>query len=57
MKGDVNGDGKVNVIDARMCLQFSLGLIPLTSEQQQVGDVDNDHNRGSFDVLANYIVF
>jgi len=42
MKGDVNGDGKVNVIDARICLRFALGLISLSAEQQEICDVDGD---------------
>jgi hypothetical protein len=40
--GDVNGDGVANVIDARICLQFALGLISLTTAQQQACDVNGD---------------
>ena len=42
VKGDVDMNGVVNVIDARICLQSTLGLITLTSEQQDAADMDGD---------------
>jgi hypothetical protein len=41
-QGDVNGDSKINVIDARICLRFALGFISLSVEQQEICDVDED---------------
>ena len=41
-KGNVNGDGQIDVIDARICLQFALGFIKLTDKQKQTCDVNGD---------------
>ena len=41
-KGDANADGKINVIDARICLQFSEGWLTLAEEQQRACDVNDD---------------
>jgi len=41
-KGDINSDGSVDVIDARIAWQAGLGLVSLNLEQQKAGDVDND---------------
>lgn len=40
--GDVNSDGKVNIIDARWLLQVSSGNRVLTDEQKAVADVNGD---------------
>lgn len=40
--GDVNSDGKVNIIDARWLLQVSSGNRTLTPEQKAVADVNGD---------------
>lgn len=40
--GDVNGDGKVNIIDARWLLQVSSGSRTLTDSQKAVADVNRD---------------
>ncbi len=37
--GDLNGDGKVDVVDALMALQISAGLVPQTSNDLLHGDV------------------
>ncbi len=41
-KGDVNGDGQINVTDARICLQIALGFIQPTDKQKQACDVNGD---------------
>ena len=46
--GDVNGDGKVDVIDASLALQYDAGLIELSIEAALAGDVNGD---GNTDVL------
>lgn len=40
--GDVNGDGKINAVDARWVLQASSGARTLTAEQQACADVNGD---------------
>jgi hypothetical protein len=39
VKGDLNGDGKVDVADALLCLQFAVGLKTPTPAQLSAGDV------------------
>jgi len=39
---DLNRDGRVNVIDARICLQAALGLRALPADDRRRCDVDND---------------
>ncbi len=41
-KGDANGDGKINVIDARLCLRAALNLISLSRLQRFTCDLDQD---------------
>ncbi|OGF54153.1 MAG: hypothetical protein A2Z21_07215 [Candidatus Fraserbacteria bacterium RBG_16_55_9] len=50
--GDVNGDGEVNVIDARICLQAALGIITLTPQQQEAADMDGDSDVYRDDCVA-----
>ena len=40
--GDVNGDGKVNSSDARLVLQYTVELIPLTEEQLARANMNGD---------------
>lgn len=40
--GDVNGDGRVTAIDARITLQASVGLVELTEEAFKTADVNGD---------------
>jgi hypothetical protein len=42
LKGDVNGDGKVNVQDATLALRAAVGLIQLTADQQAAADITKD---------------
>lgn len=40
--GDVNSDGGINIIDARICLQIALGFIQPSSTQSSSCDVNGD---------------
>jgi len=42
IKGDVNTDGQVTVVDAMFVAQYTVGLRTLTSAQLAVADVNND---------------
>jgi hypothetical protein len=50
--GDVNGDGKVNVIDARLAQQHADGVITLSGVQLLAADVDQDSDVDSDDATA-----
>ena len=50
--GDVNGDGKVNLVDVRLAYQAVLGLIQLTPEQHGRADMDGDGDVDMQDVQA-----
>lgn len=50
--GDVNGDGKVNVIDARLAQQHADGVITLTGMQLLAADVDQDSDVDADDATA-----
>lgn len=57
-KGDVDDNGTVDVIDARLCLQIATGVIPGTLEQRAAADVDGDGDVDMDDVtiLSEYII-
>lgn len=40
--GDVNGDGTIDVIDVRLCLQIATGVLEGTPQQREQADVDGD---------------
>jgi len=50
--GDVNGDGRVDLVDVRMAYQAALGLIQLTPEQHSRADMDGDGDVDMQDVQA-----
>lgn len=50
--GDVNGDGKINVIDARLAQQHADGIITLTGMEFLAADVDQDSDVDSDDATA-----
>jgi len=57
-KGDVNGDGSIDVIDVRLCLQIAQGYIAGTPQQRAAADVDGDGNVDETDaqILSEYII-
>ena len=50
--GDVNSDGKVDSVDARIVLQAAEGKIKLTSAQKKAADVNNDGKVNATDAQA-----
>lgn len=48
MRGDVNGDGIVNPIDAALVLQFSAGMLPMLPSFER-GDVNQDGTVNAID--------
>ena len=50
-RGDVNGDGKITLIDATYALQFYNGVRDLTDEQQALADVNGQDGVTLVDVL------
>jgi len=56
--GDVNGDGTIDVIDVRLCLQIATGFLTPTAYQQRAADVDEDGDVDLDDaqILAEYII-
>ncbi|MFN3347213.1 MAG: dockerin type I repeat-containing protein, partial [Candidatus Bipolaricaulaceae bacterium] len=41
-KGDVNGDGRIDLVDLRLAYQAALGLIVLSPEEQYRADLNDD---------------
>jgi hypothetical protein len=52
VKGDVNGDGKVNVQDATLALRMAVGLIKPTAVQLIAGDINGDGRIAVTDATA-----
>jgi hypothetical protein len=52
--GDVNGDGVIDVLDARLCLQIATGLLAGTPTADV--DVDGDVDLVDAETLAQYII-
>ncbi len=48
MKGDVNGDGVINPIDAALVLQFGAGMLPALPSFER-GDVNQDGTVNAID--------
>ena len=40
--GDLNGDGKVDLNDAKILLRGAVGIIKLTDEQKKAADINGD---------------
>jgi len=56
--GDINGDGKKDVLDVRLCLQIATGFLQGTAQQRAAANVDGDSDVDLDDAewLANYII-
>lgn len=52
VRGDVDGDGAVTVVDALMTLQAAAGKVTLTDAQQRVADVDGSAGVTASDALT-----
>jgi len=48
-RGDVNGDGKVNNLDAAQILKYDAGLTELSEEQKQAADFNTDGKVNNLD--------
>ena len=57
-RGDVNGDGVINLLDARLCAQIAQGYITGTPQQRAAADVDSDGDVDETDarILAEFII-
>lgn len=49
--GDINGDGKVNTVDALNALKYDVGAIQLSKEQEKALDVNKDNKFNTVDAL------
>jgi hypothetical protein len=56
--GDINGDGKNDVLDVRLCLQIATGFLQGTAQQRAAANVDGDGDVDLDDAewLASYII-
>ena len=52
LRGDINGDKKVNSADALLVLQYSVGSASLTNAQKTAADINKDSRINSADALV-----
>jgi len=57
-RGDVNGDGTIDLLDVRLCLQIAQGYLVGTPTQRGAADVDRDGDVDETDaqILSEYII-
>ena len=57
-RGDVDGDGSLDMIDVRLCLQIASGIFAGTPQQQTAADIDGDGDVDADDArtLSEYIL-
>ena len=57
-KGDIDGDGDTDVLDARLCLQIATGVVPGTPDQRAAADVDDDGEVDETDarILSEFVI-
>ena len=51
IKGDVNNDGSVDILDAILIQKYAGEKIQLTDEQIHIADVNNDGNADTLDAI------
>lgn len=51
-RGDVNGDSWINALDALMILQYSTGILPLSTRSQTIANVDQNKTIDAQDALC-----
>jgi len=56
--GDIDGNGTIDLLDARLCLQIATGVIPGTAAQRAAADVDDDGDVDERDaeILSEYVL-
>lgn len=52
--GDIDGDGRVGIVDALLAIRHAMGLAPLTATQEANGDVTGDGVVTVADAVAIY---
>ena len=52
LRGDVNNDGKLSIIDMLLIFMYKSGAISLNSDELQRADTDNDGSVTIADALA-----
>lgn len=57
-RGDVSGDGVIDLVDVRLCLQIATGYLNPTEAQRAAADVDwdNDVDMDDVTILSEYIL-
>lgn len=50
--GDLNGDGKINNLDASVALKYDAGIVDLTAEQKTRGDINGDGKINNLDATV-----
>jgi len=57
-RGDINGDGSIDLLDVRLCLQIAQGVLTGTPAQRAAADVDRDGDVDETDaeILAEYVI-
>lgn len=58
MRGDVNGDGAIDLLDVVLCAQIAQGYVTGSAAQRAVVDVDGDGDVDADDVriLSEYVL-
>lgn len=52
LRGDVNNDGKLSIIDMLLIFEYKVGAISLDADELQRADTDNDGSVTLADALA-----
>ncbi len=57
-RGDINGDGTIDLLDVRLCLQIAQGVLAGAPTQRSAADVDRDGDVDETDaqILSEYVI-